>query len=91
MAKRGSNSASYVRSYVERLEKLDEDVQAINRERADQYRMAKDSGIDPKALKQVMRRRRMDPEQREGLDAAVDMYERMLKEEEPDGGADAED
>ena len=49
-----------VRAIIERVERLDEEIAALNADKAEVYAEAKGDGFDTKALKAVVRERRKD-------------------------------
>lgn len=63
-----------LRAFVERIEKLEEEVKAINDDKRDVYGEAKANGFDVKALKAVIAYRRKDAAQREEHEAIVETY-----------------
>lgn len=67
-----------LRSFVERIENLEEDIRGFNADKAEVYKEAKDDGFDLGALKMVIRRRRKDHQELETEDYLVDLYERAL-------------
>jgi uncharacterized protein (UPF0335 family) len=74
-----------LRAFVERLERMDEELRAINDDKKEIFAEAKGNGFDTKALKVVLRNRRMDPSERNELHALVDLYESALSGKLPDG------
>lgn len=69
-----SNSAGQLRSYVERAERLDEEIAGLNTDKKELFAEAKGNGFDVKALKQVLSIRRKDPAERAELNAVVALY-----------------
>lgn len=65
---------SSIKSYVERIERLEEEKKEIQRDIKDIYQEAKAAGYNKKALKQVIKLRKMDPDSRETLTSDVDLY-----------------
>jgi uncharacterized protein (UPF0335 family) len=49
-----------LRSFVERIERIDEDLKAMNDEKKDVFAEAKAEGFDVKILKEVIRLRKQD-------------------------------
>lgn len=64
--------ADVIKSFVERIERLECEKQCLAEDIRSVYGEAKDKGINPKALRVVIRRRREDAEKRAELEAAVD-------------------
>jgi uncharacterized protein (UPF0335 family) len=56
-----SVAVDQLRSFVERIERLDEEIKGLNDDKRDVYAEAKGNGYDVKALKEIVRIRRRDP------------------------------
>lgn len=69
-----------LRAFVERLERLDEEIKALNDDKRDIYAEAKGNGYDVKALKTIIARRRKDPEELTEHEAIVELYLAALGE-----------
>lgn len=69
-----STAKSVLRSLVERIERLDEEIKGLNNDKRDIYSEARGNGFDVKALKQVIRLRAQDPAERQETDAIVNTY-----------------
>lgn len=67
-----------LKTFVERIERLNEEIKGLNDDKRDLYAEAKANGFDPKALKIVVQRRAKDPSELTELDAIVDTYESQL-------------
>lgn len=67
-----------LRSFVERVERLDEEIKCIQDDKRDVYAEAKASGFDVRALKVVIRRRAMDSNELFEHDSLVETYESAL-------------
>lgn len=65
---------SQLRSIVERIESVEEEIKALNDDKRDIYAEAKSNGFDVKALKTVIARRRKDPNEMQEHDSIVDLY-----------------
>ncbi|MGL4490540.1 MAG: DUF2312 domain-containing protein [Rhizobiaceae bacterium] len=71
-------ASGQLRAFVERIERLDEDVKALNDDRKEVYSEARGTGFDVKALKEVVRLRRMDQNARQEAEAILDLYKNAL-------------
>ena len=81
MSKIGHNKPSAednIRAFVERIERLDEEAQALNADRKDVYGEAKASGFDAKVLRKIIADRRTDPSTREEFNAVYRLYAEAL-------------
>ena len=76
----GHNSVApdRLRSLVERIERLEEEKKALADDIKDIYTEAKSAGYDPKALRQVIRERRMNAADRQEREALLDVYRHAL-------------
>lgn len=88
--KPGGNSAAVLRSFVERLERLAEEKDAITGDIREVYAEAKGTGFDTKALRAVIKRRKADAFELAEHEALVDTYAVTLGMA-PIGGASDED
>ena len=67
-----------LKSFVERVEKLEEEKKAISEDIREVYAEAKGDGFDVKALRAVIRMYRQDLDQRKEYEALVDLYRDAL-------------
>lgn len=79
MTEIGGIAADRLRSFVERIEKLEEEKAALAADIRDVYAEAKGVGFDAKAMRQVVRLRKMDQSDREEQEAMIDLYRRVLE------------
>lgn len=73
----GHNSGAdkRLKSIVERIERLEEEKKGLSADVRDIYSEAKGAGFDPKIIRQLIRRRKMDPDARAEQDALLETYE----------------
>lgn len=69
---------NHIKAYVERIERLEEEKQAIADDIKEVYAEAKGNGLEPKILKKVVALRKMDPEERERIGMMVETYMQAL-------------
>lgn len=74
----GGIAADQLRGIIERVEKLEEEKSAIASDIRDVFAEAKGNGFDVKALRQILKLRRMDASERDEQDAVVTTYLRAL-------------
>lgn len=74
----GGIAGDRLRSIVERIERLEEEKKAIAGDIKEVYAEAKGTGFDGPVLRVLIKRRKMDPSDRDELDAVLDVYERAL-------------
>ena len=72
------SSAERLRSFIERIERLEEEKAGISADIKDVYAEAKGTGFDVKAMRQIVRLRKMDVENRRELEELLDLYNRAL-------------
>jgi uncharacterized protein (UPF0335 family) len=75
----GGIAAERLRSIVDRIERLEEEKRELASDIKDVMQEAKSAGFDTKTVREVLRRRRMDPAEREERDMLRDLYERALE------------
>ncbi len=63
-----------LKQFVQRIERLEEDRAGVAADIKDVYAEAKALGYDVKALRQVIRLRKQDRQEREELEAMLDLY-----------------
>ncbi len=74
----GDNSTKQLRSYVGRIERLEEEVAALNADKSEVYSETKAAGFDKKTLRKLVARRRKDRSDVVEEDALLDMYEAAM-------------
>lgn len=67
-------AADQLRSYVERVERLEEEIKALNDDKSDVYKEARANGFDVKVLRKVVAERKLDAHDRDERDTIFDMY-----------------
>lgn len=67
-----------LRLLIERIERLEEEKKGISDDIKDVYAEAKAVGYDPKAMRLVVRLRKMRPDDRREMEAIVDTYKNAL-------------
>ncbi len=63
-----------LRSFVERIEHLEEEIKQLTEDKKDIYTEAKGDGFDVKILKEVIRLRKQDQKERDERDSLLDLY-----------------
>ena len=67
-----------LRTLVDRIERIEDEKDAMASDIRDIYTEAKDHGYDTKVLRAVMRRRKKDRAELEAFDSELDRYESAL-------------
>lgn len=78
MADAGGIGADRLRSFVERIERLEEEKAALTADIREVYSEAKGDGFDTKVMRQVIRLRKMDSGDRQELETILDLYKQAL-------------
>jgi uncharacterized protein (UPF0335 family) len=73
-----SDSAEQLRSFVKRIERLEDDKRSLAEDIRDVYAEAKGQGYDGKALRAIIRLRKQDTSEREAQEAIIDSYKAAL-------------
>lgn len=66
--------ADRLRSFIERIERLEEEKRALADDIREVYAEAKGSGYDPKIMRKVIQMRKQDLDQRKEEEALLDSY-----------------
>ena len=70
----GGFAAGQLKSFVERIERLEEEKKTISDDIKDVYAEAKANGFDVKILRQVIRLRKQDADERSEQETLLDLY-----------------
>jgi uncharacterized protein (UPF0335 family) len=73
MAKSGFAEAK-LRSFIERIERLEEEKAALAADIREVYAEAKGQGFDTKTMRQVVRIRKLESHERQEQEAILDLY-----------------
>ncbi|HEY8947501.1 MAG TPA: DUF2312 domain-containing protein [Rhizomicrobium sp.] len=64
----------HLKSFIERIERLEEEKAALAADIREVYSEAKGTGFDVKIMRQVVRLRKLDTADRQEQDAILDLY-----------------
>lgn len=78
MTKVGGVAGDQLRSIIERIERLEEDKNGIAGDIREIYAEAKGNGFDTKALRQIVKLRKMEVSERHEQEMVLDTYMRAL-------------
>ena len=73
MAKSGF-AKEHLKSFIERVERLEEEKAALTADIREVYSEAKGQGFDTKIMRQVVRLRKLDRADRQEMEAILDLY-----------------
>ena len=79
-------AAGQLQSFVERIERLEEDKKAIAADMKEVFAEAKANGFDLKIIRQVLKIRQMEKSDRQEQEAMLDLYLTALGEMPLGGG-----
>ena len=80
MAADGGFAAGHLRAFIERVERLEEEKRALAEDIKEVYAEAKANGFAPKIMRQVVRLRKMDTNDRQEQEALLKVYLEALGE-----------
>ena len=78
MKKSGGIAADRLRSFLERIERLEEEKAGLTADIREVYAEAKGSGFDTKIMRQIVRLRKMDKADLQEQETLLDLYKRAL-------------
>ena len=68
-----------IRSFIERVEHIDEEIKALNEGKKEVLAEAKGEGFDVKVLKEILRLRKLDKDERDEHESLLDLYLRAME------------
>ena len=68
-----------LRSFVDRIERLEEEIKGLSEDKKDIYIEAKGEGFDVKILREVVKLRKQDKAERDERDSLLDVYLHALE------------
>jgi uncharacterized protein (UPF0335 family) len=68
-----------LRAIVERIEHIDEEIRELNEGKKEIYLEAKGNGFDVKILREVIRVRKQDQEERDEQESLLDVYMQAIE------------
>ncbi|MGE5503111.1 MAG: DUF2312 domain-containing protein [Actinomycetota bacterium] len=74
----GGIAAEALRQIIERIERLEEEKQALQGDIKDVYAQAKSQGFDTKIIRQIIRLRKMEDQEREEIEQLLDLYKAAI-------------
>ena len=76
--KTGGVAADQLRSFIERIERLEEEKAVLSNDIKEVFAEAKMNGFDTPAMRQILKLRKMDHSDRQEREAILDLYMRAL-------------
>src|SRR5438094_462738 len=74
----GGIAGDRLRSFIERIERLEEEKRALSGDIKEVYAEAKGTGFEPKIMRQIIKLRKMDNEEVDEEESLLDLYKRAL-------------
>ena len=74
----GGVAADRLRSFVERIERLEEEKATLAADIKEVYAEAKGTGFDVKTLRQIIALRKLDQADRQEMEEMLELYKRAL-------------
>ena len=71
---------SRIRSFVERIEQIENEIKDLNEAKKEVFSEAKGEGFDVKILKEIIKLRKQDQDERDEHDSLLDVYVRAMDE-----------
>jgi uncharacterized protein (UPF0335 family) len=74
----GGIAGERLKSFIERIERLEEERRALSADIKEVYAEAKGTGFDTKIIRQLIRLRRMDKDDLDEQETLLDVYKRAI-------------
>ena len=78
MANKGGIAKDRLRSFIERIERLEEEKAALSGDIREVYAEAKGVGFDAKIMRQIVKLRKLDNAERQEQQALLDLYKQAV-------------
>jgi uncharacterized protein (UPF0335 family) len=79
MSRSGDVAGDQLRTIVERIEQVEEEIRELTEARKEIYLEAKGNGFDVKVLREVIKLRKQNEEEREEHETLLDVYLRAIE------------
>jgi uncharacterized protein (UPF0335 family) len=66
-------------SFIERVERIDEEIRALSEGKKEVFSQAKGEGFDVKVLKEILRLRKQDKDERDEQESLLDLYLKAME------------
>jgi uncharacterized protein (UPF0335 family) len=78
MAEVGGIAGDQLRSYIERIERLEEEKAALAQDISEIFSEAKGNGFDVKIMRQIIKLRKLDREDRQEQEELIQLYQHAI-------------
>ncbi len=79
----GGVAGDQLRAFVERIEHVEEEIRSLTEDKKEIFAEAKGEGFDVKILKEVIRIRKQDQEERQEHESLLEVYLHAIQDAEP--------
>jgi uncharacterized protein (UPF0335 family) len=69
-----TDTGQRLKLFIERAERLDAEIRDLNEDKSEVFKEAKNDGFDTKAIKQIIKLRKMKPHERQTQEAVLQTY-----------------
>ena len=70
----GTDTGQRLKLHIERAERLDEEIRALNEDKSDLFKEMKSDGFDTKTIKRIIKLRKMEPHDRRVAEQLLSTY-----------------
>jgi uncharacterized protein (UPF0335 family) len=74
----GGIAVERLKTFIERIERLEEEKRALSGDLKEVYAEAKGTGFEPKIMRQIIKIRKMDKDEVDEEESLLDLYKRAL-------------
>jgi uncharacterized protein (UPF0335 family) len=78
-----------IRAFVERIENIDSEIQELNEQKKEVFAEAKGEGFDVKIIREIVKLRKQNEEERDERESMLDLYMRAMEQAAPEKVAKA--
>ena len=78
-----------IRSFVERIEQIENEIKELNEAKKEVFSEAKGEGFDVKILKEIIKLRKQYQDERDERESLLDLYMRAMETAQPEKTAKA--
>ena len=87
MNKADGIAGARILSIIERIEQLEEEIKALTEGKKEVFAEAKGEGYDVKVLREILKLRKQDRDERDEQETLVELYMRAIADAEPQKAA----
>ena len=74
----GGIAGAQLKSFIERIERLEDEKRALGEDIKEGYAEATGTGFEPKIMRQLIKIRKMDKDEHDEQESLLDLYKRAL-------------